>query len=331
MARTVSIGTQDFEKMIQRNCFYVDKTGFIKEWWESEDEVTLITRPRRFGKTLNMSMLNCFFSNKYADRGDLFEKLEIWKDEKYCEIQGTYPVIFMSFAEIKQNNYNDAVEKIKRIICEVCQQFDFLKNWDGLTETEKKNISNISYDMAFIDIEMPLVNGLTLSAQLKKVNSNIIIFIITSHDAYLDDAMDLDVFRYLSKPIDKDRFFRALNTAINYYHSNTQIITLEYYDECYSVFTSDIVYITIEERKAVIITRQKKFYTNKKLSYWKEKLKDYDYFAQPHYSYLVNLRYVSDFNKTELNINVDLKSETLPISQRNYSNFKKAYFAYIGV
>ena len=74
-----------------------------------------------------------------------------------------------------------------------------------------------------------------------------------------------------------------------------------------------------------------KFYTNKKLSYWKEKLKDYDYFAQPHYSYLVNLRYVSDFNKTELNINVDLKSETLPISQRNYSNFKKAYFAYIGV
>ena len=179
--------------------------------------------------------------------------------------------------------------------------------------------SNISYDMAFIDIEMPLVNGLTLSAQLKKVNSNIIIFIITSHDAYLDDA------------IDNNRFFRALNTAINYYHSNTQIITLEYYDEYYSVFTSDIVYITIEERKAAIITRQKKFYTNKKLSYWKEKLKDYDYFAQPHYSYLVNLRYVSDFNKTELNINVDLKSETLPISQRNYSNFKKAYFAYIGV
>lgn len=193
--------------------------------------------------------------------------------------------------------------------------------------------SDASYDMAFIDIEMSQVNGLTLAAHLKAFNPNIIIFIITSHESYLDDAMDLDVFRYLSKPIDNDRFFRALNTAINYYHSNTQIITLEYYDEYYSVFTSDIVYITTEERKAVIITRtrQKKYYTNKKLSYWKEKLKDYDYFAQPHYSYLVNLRYVSDFNKTELNINVDLKSETLPISQRNYSNFKKAYFAYIGV
>lgn len=191
--------------------------------------------------------------------------------------------------------------------------------------------SNNRYDIAFIDIEMPQVNGLTLSAQLKKVNSNIIIFIITSHESYLDDAMDLDVFRYLSKPIDKNRFFRALNTAINYFHSNTQIITLEYYDECYSVFTCDIVYVTIENRKAVIITRQKKYYTNQKLSYWKEKLKEYDYFAQPHYSYLVNLRYVSGFNKTQLNIEADSQKITLPISQRNYSKFKKSYFAYIGV
>ena len=223
------------------------------------------------------------------------------------------------------------VQQIKNFLLKLSKQstynFDItcFSNGDSILDKQIKT------DFAFIDIEMPLVNGLTLSAQLKRVNSNIIIFIITSHDAYLDDAMDLDVFRYLSKPIDNDRFFRALNTAINYYHSNTQIITLEYYDEYYSVFTSDIVYITIEERKAVIITRQKKHYTNKKLSYWKEKLKDYDYFAQPHYSYLVNLRYVSDFNKTQLNIKVDLKTETLPISQRNYSNFKKAYFAYIGV
>lgn len=223
--------------------------------------------------------------------------------------------------EIK-NNLNTFTDKHKIA-------FDIDSFYSGINPLN----SNNRYDMAFIDIEMPQVNGLTLSAQLKKVNSNIIIFIITSHESYLDDAMDLDVFRYLSKPIDKDRFFRALNTAINYFHSNTQIITLEYYDEYYSVFTSDIVYITTEERKAVIITRtrQKKYYTNKKLSYWKEKLKDYDYFAQPHYSYLVNLRYVSDFNKTQLNIKVDLKTETLPISQRNYSNFKKAYFTYIGV
>ena len=100
--KRVSIGKQDFASLIENNFYYVDKTDFIKEWWDSGDDVTLITRPRRFGKTLNMSMLNCFFSNKYANRGDLFEGLSIWEDEEYRKIQGTYPVIFLSFAEIKQ-------------------------------------------------------------------------------------------------------------------------------------------------------------------------------------------------------------------------------------
>lgn len=223
------------------------------------------------------------------------------------------------------------VQQIKNFLLKLSKQSTY--NFDITCFSIGDSIldKQIKTDFAFIDIEMPGVNGLSVTKHLQTLNPNIIVFIVTSFQGYLDDAMDLDVFRYLSKPIDNNRFFRALNTAINYYHSNTQIITLEYYDEYYSVFTSDIVYITTEERKAVIITRQKKYYTNKKLSYWKEKLKDYDYFAQPHYSYLVNLRYVSDFNKTQLNIKVDLKTETLPISQRNYSNFKKAYFAYIGV
>ena len=111
--RKVSIGKQDYESLIKSGCFYVDKTYFIKEWWESQDDVTLITRPRRFGKTLNMSMLECFFSNKYAGRSDLFEGLSIWDDEKYRQLQGTYPVIFLSFAKIKQNTYEGAVKQIK--------------------------------------------------------------------------------------------------------------------------------------------------------------------------------------------------------------------------
>ena len=68
----VAIGVQSFEKLRQRKCFYIDKTDFIRELWESDDDVTLITRPRRFGKTLNMTMLEAFFSLDYADRGDLF-------------------------------------------------------------------------------------------------------------------------------------------------------------------------------------------------------------------------------------------------------------------
>ena len=100
MERKVGIGIQDFCKLREAGCFYVDKTDFIREWWEKNDDVTLITRPRRFGKTLTMSMLECFFSTKYAGRGDLFEGLSIWQDEKYRKMQGTYPVIYLSFSSI---------------------------------------------------------------------------------------------------------------------------------------------------------------------------------------------------------------------------------------
>ena len=101
MARTVGIGIQSFEKIRENNYFYIDKTKFIKEWWENGDDVTLITRPRRFGKTLTMNMVEQFFSVRYAERGDLFEGLSVWEEERYKSLQGTYPVIAVSFAEIK--------------------------------------------------------------------------------------------------------------------------------------------------------------------------------------------------------------------------------------
>ena len=90
MARTIGIGVQDYEKLIKNDYFYIDKTGFIKEWWESGDDVTLVTRPRRFGKTLNLNMLDYFFSNRHLDRGDLFEGLSIWKEEKYRQLQAQW-------------------------------------------------------------------------------------------------------------------------------------------------------------------------------------------------------------------------------------------------
>ena len=105
MSQTVSLGAQDFAYIRENNCFLVDKTDFIREWWENKDAVTLITRPRRFGKTLNLSMMECFFSVAYKNRNDLFEGLSIWKKEEYHKLQGTYPVIFMSFANIKGNTF----------------------------------------------------------------------------------------------------------------------------------------------------------------------------------------------------------------------------------
>ena len=185
MARTVSIGNQDFEKMIQRNCFYVDKTSFIKEWWESEDEVTLITRPRRFGKTLNMSMLKCFFSNKYEDRGELFEGLEIWEDEKYREIQGTYPVIFFSFAKIKQTTYKETIEKIKKIIFDLYQEYAFIGKWDGLTDKEKENFNNISYDMSDVIAQEAIVD---LSNYLSRYYGKKVIILLDEYDTPMQEA-----------------------------------------------------------------------------------------------------------------------------------------------
>ena len=112
MTRQVAIGIQQFDEVIEKKCFYVDKTDFIREWWESNDSVTLIARPRRFGKTLNMSMTERFFSVDYANQGALFEGLSIWEEEKYRKLQGTYPVISLSFANVKEKNYQDTRSRI---------------------------------------------------------------------------------------------------------------------------------------------------------------------------------------------------------------------------
>ena len=137
MARTVGIGIQNFETVIENNYFYIDKTDFIREWWESGDSVTLIARPRRFGKTLNMSMLERFFSVDYADRGDLFQGLSIWEDEKYQQLQGTYPVISLSFARIKEDNYTSAKKKICEILTDLFVKRSYLKESNVLTDTDR--------------------------------------------------------------------------------------------------------------------------------------------------------------------------------------------------
>lgn len=147
MTRTIAIGRQDFEKIRTDNNFYVDKTDFIRQWWESGDDVTLITRPRRFGKTLNMSMLEQFFSVNYAGRSDLFEGLSIWQEEKYRLLQGTYPVIALSFAKVKETSYQDVRKRICRIIADLYRQFEFLMDSEKLSGKEKELYQAVSVDM----------------------------------------------------------------------------------------------------------------------------------------------------------------------------------------
>ncbi len=146
MKKTVAIGKQNFASIIEENCFYIDKTSFLKEWWESKDDTTLIARPRRFGKTLNISMTEYFFSNKYAGRGDLFGGLSVWQEEKYRQLQGTYPVISLSFARVKEEDFESSYNKISEIIREQYVHCNFLLQSEKLTETEKDFMNRILHN-----------------------------------------------------------------------------------------------------------------------------------------------------------------------------------------
>ena len=153
MARTVAIGVQDFATLRQKNCFYIDKTNFIKEWWENADSTTLIARPRRFGKTMNMSMLDYFFSLEHANKKELFEGLAIWQEETYRQLQGTYPVINLSFARVKETTYDNTNERLREIIRGAFTKYHFLRNSDLLMEGEKEYFNRILLNTA-TDVEV---------------------------------------------------------------------------------------------------------------------------------------------------------------------------------
>ncbi|MCI8566047.1 MAG: AAA family ATPase [Lachnospiraceae bacterium] len=147
MPRVVSIGHQDFETIRREHYFYVDKTSFIREWWERGDSVTLLTRPRRFGKTLTMSMIENFFSLEYAGRGDLFEGLSVWQSEKYRRLQGTYPVISLSFANVKEPDYKSTIRRINQILSNLYSRNSFLLESGILDEKERRFFRSVSEDM----------------------------------------------------------------------------------------------------------------------------------------------------------------------------------------
>ena len=228
MARTVGIGHQNFEQLIQANCFYIDKTGFIKEWWENRDVVTLITRPRRFGKTLNMSMLEQFFSLEYADQGDLFQGLAIWEekssdgenpperenpqkgenplpgDYKYRNLQGTYPVISLSFANVKETSFSNARKKICQIITNLYNKYDYLLEGDGLNADEKGRFRKVSAEMEDY-IASDSLNA--LSNYLSRYYGKKVIILLDEYDTPMQEAY---VHGYWREMVD---FIRTLFNA----------------------------------------------------------------------------------------------------------------------
>ena len=185
MKKVISIGIQGFSDLREQDCFFVDKTNFIKEWWENRDVVTLITRPRRFGKTLNMSMLDCFFSNKYANRADLFEGLSIWQDEAYRKLQGTYPVIFLSFAAVKAGNLEDAKTQIKQEIARLYEENRYLLEGNVLSDNERKIYNSTTIQM---DDTMAQNALRSMSVWMERYYGKKVIILLDEYDTPMQEA-----------------------------------------------------------------------------------------------------------------------------------------------
>lgn len=262
MARTVGIGLQNFEKIRLQNTFYVDKTKFIKEWWEAKDDVTLITRPRRFGKTLTMSMTEQFFSVNYKNRKDLFEGLYIWKAKEYQNLQGTYPVISLSFSNIKETTYIATKKKICRTIQLLYRDFDFLVEGGLLSKDEVEDFQNITAEMEEYEASLALQQ---LSNYLYRYYGKKVIILLDEYDTPLQEAYmngfweELSAFMrnlfnatfkgnpYLERAvmtgitrISKESIFSDLN--------NLKLITTtsDEYADCFG-FTEDEVFDALEE------------------------------------------------------------------------------------
>ena len=195
MGEIISVGNQSFESIREMGAFYIDKTNFIKEWWENGDIVTLVTRPRRFGKTLNLSMMESFFSNQYAGRADLFEGLSIWNDEEYHKLQGSFPVLFISFAGIKSDNYEMAREGIIHILIDLYVKYSFLLQEDLLDSQEKEYFSFINREMTDSAIALSL-NRLALC--MNHYYGKKVIILLDEYDTPLQEAY---VYGYWDKMV----------------------------------------------------------------------------------------------------------------------------------
>lgn len=185
MARNVAIGIQNFGDLIRKNYFYVDKTAFLKKWWDSGDSVTLITRPRRFGKTLNLSMVEHFFSVDYAEQGDLFAGLSIWEEESYRKLQGTYPVISLSFANVKERDYATTRKKICQLLTKLYAKYAFLLDSGVLFESERNYFSRVSENMDDSDASLALYQ---LCDYLYRYYGKRVIILLDEYDTPMQEA-----------------------------------------------------------------------------------------------------------------------------------------------
>ena len=185
MPKKVSIGYQEFDEIMEKQLFYIDKTSFIKEWWEREDKVTLLTRPRRFGKTLMMSTIENFFSVERPEKKGLFEGLDIWKDETYRGLQGKFPVISLTFANVKERTFQMTKQRIGQILSDLYSKHIYLLESGLLTPDEKKYYQSVTMDM---DETIATISVHKLSDFLSRYYQKKVIILLDEYDTPMQEA-----------------------------------------------------------------------------------------------------------------------------------------------
>lgn len=193
------------------------------------------------------------------------------------------------------------------------------------------NNQDPAYDIAVVDIEMPKISGLEVAKKLKEVNPDVIVIILTSYFDYLDNAMKISVFRYLSKPVDEGRFERNFIEALKYHREICKHIVIEQGNDVYAVKTKDILYIENTKHGSIIVTKTNSFKTNVKPEQWLDKINQPNCFVSPHKSYIVNLQNIVNFDKHKVVFSTGSENITLAcIAQRKYNDFKKSFFNFMG-
>ena len=181
-------------------------------------------------------------------------------------------------------------------------------------------------DLAFLDIQMPGADGLTLAKELRKRNPKLALFFITNYDEYQDDAMDLQAFRFFKKPFNVQRLYAGLDKAMEYIDGAYVEVFFTSNSQQEKFLVDDILYITIENRKVLMVSKRGSFYTRDTMEQWCEKL-PHLFFYSVHKSFLVNLHYVRRYSYSELLLDNGAK---IPIAPKKRAAFRKFWFAYLG-
>ena len=183
MKRELPIGIDNYRELKEKNYYVVDKSNLIKDFLSNGIKVTLITRPRRFGKTINLSMLAEFLDMRKESK-KLFEDTDIMKTTYMTELN-QHPVIFLSFADVKQNNYQDAVQKIKNIIVDAYRQHRYLEQEECFTQNEKQQMLEITEKMSDVTAQDALKN---LSSYLNLLYGKKVLIFLDEYDTPMQEA-----------------------------------------------------------------------------------------------------------------------------------------------